>query len=326
MSAGKSLQRFLGSLQPQFGPRGRFKWLGALYEAVDGFFFAPSVTTRNGSHVRDAIDFNRIFGVVVLLLLPCAAVAAVEGGWRFIALAAVCWASAFVVECVAAQLLHHRMDGAFWVTSLIVALAVPATAPLHLVAIAVAFAVLTGKVAFGGTGMNIWNPAMLAVAFLTYAFPDAVTGPSFLHLSLMPWYALVAIGLGGLLLVLTGIASWRPVLGSLAGGALAAAICLLPGMPGGGVPYLSRLLCGGFLFGSFFIVSDPVTCAQTRQGMLVSGLLCGILAVFFQSISAARGDGMMPAVLLVNTFNPLIDRCVIWLSIRRKKGRVVQYD
>ena len=326
MREGKRWQRILERMQPLCGSNGRLKWLRALYESLDGFLFTPSTATRSGSHVRDAIDFNHIFGIVLLLLLPCAAVAAVVGGWHFIALAAVCWASALAVEFVAAQLLHRRMDGAFWVTSLIVALAVPATAPLHLVAVAMVFAILIGKVAFGGSGMNIWNPALLAVALLTYAFPDAVEGPSFLHLELMPWYAIVAVGLGGLLLVFTGIASWRPVLGSLVGGAIAAAICLLPDMPFGEMPYLARLLGGGFLFGSFFLVTDPVSCAQTRRGMLVSGLLCGVLAILLQNVPAAHGDGMMPAVLLVNTFNPLIDRCVISLSIRRKWGRRVRND
>ena len=234
---------------------------------------------------------------------------------------------------------------------------IPPDTPLWMVALATAFSVIIAKEAFGGTGMNIVNPALMARAFLFFAYPSAmsgdkvwiagqpdafsgatplgslIAGDELPSIWTMVWGGMagsvgetskIAILLGAVLLVITGIASWRimasVIIGGLSMGLLFNAIGSTPLMQ---IPCYYHLLMGGFLFGAVFMATDPVTAAQTNKGKIIYGLLIGIIAVLIRVINNAYSEGMMLAILLMNLFAPLIDHYVIEGNIKRRKRRAM---
>jgi len=235
-------------------------------------------------------------------------------------------------------------------------------------AVATAFAVIIGKEVFGGTGMNIWNPALVARAFLFFAYPaqmsgirvwvalkdadkvvDGFTGATPMadaaagHITynaadaffgLIPGSigetSTLAILIGAVLLIITGIGSWRVMLSTIAGGAVMGLILnAFAGSPAlseanqvfFAVPFWHHLILGGFMFGAIFMATDPVSAAQTVKGKWIYGFLIGILAILIRVINPAYPEGMMLAILLMNTFAPLIDHYVVQSHIKRRLKR-----
>ena len=227
----------------------------------------------------------------------------------------------------------------------------PPDVPLWIVAVATVFAVVFGKEVFGGTGYNFLNPALLARAFVFFAYPsvisgdkvwisgaDAVTGATPLalvmngHPEAMPstWELFlgtipgcigetckIAILLGAAILLFTQVADWRIMLSVFIGGYITAVIFRLTGL----CPIASydQLLMGGFMFGAVFMATDPVTAAHTRQGKYIYGLLIGILAILIRTLNKGYPEGMMLAILLMNIFAPLIDWCVVQRHVKRRQ-------
>ena len=259
------------------------------------------------------------------------------------------------IEVVFAQIRRHEVSEGYFVTGLLIPLICPPDVPLWQLALAVAFAVIIGKEVFGGTGYNFLNPALVARAFLFFSYPthmsgdtvwiaeqgDAVSGATPLgemlagasmpSSSLMDMFigfipgsvgetSVIAILIGAIILIWTGVASWKimlsSVIGALAMGYLGYA-CGVTDLPG-----YYQLVLGGFAFGTVFMATDPVTSAQTETGKWIYGFLVGALTVTVRLFNPGYVEGMMLAILLMNTFAPLIDYYVIEGAIKRREKKV----
>ena len=262
------------------------------------------------------------------------------------------------IEFTVAQWKKEEIAEGYLVSGIIIPLIIPVTTPLWMVALAVAFSVIFCKEVFGGTGMNIWNPALVARAFLFFSYPnqmsgsqcwiafrkgetmlDACTGATPLALdgpaqySTDAWHmflgtvpgsvgetSTLCILLGALLLIWTGVASWKIMFGSVAGALLIGFIGQAAGITD--IPCYMQLLYGGFAFGTVFMATDPVTSCQTEPGKWIYGLLIGMLCVTVRLFNPGYAEGMMLAILLANTFAPLIDHCVVTSHINRKAKKI----
>ena len=353
------LRRHMDSIRPNFEKGGKYSRLGSAYEAFDTFLSVPDTRTSGGAHIRDCADLKRLMIVVVVALLPCFVASCIHYGFlRILPLYLVSYIVGLAIEFAFAQKRGRQVSEGYLVTGMIIPMIVPVTTPLWMLALAVAFAVIIGKEAFGGTGMNIWNPALLARAFLYFSFPshmsgdvweiaghDALSGPTPLaqlaggpqalsySLSDLFWGNIpgatgetctFAILLGALILLLSGAASLR-VMFSCVLGALAVSAAASLAAPSAdslaAIPPYMHLLTGGFAFGAVFMATDPVTGAQTGAGKWIYGFLIGALTVLIRLYSPAHPEGVMMAILIMNTFAPLIDHCVVAVNINKRLSR-----
>ena len=376
-------------------PKGKWSWLGSTYEAFHTFAFTPKTVTKSGSHIRDAVDMKRSIIIVVIALIP----ALLFGMWnigyqhymaddlmrlkmgpmffidhlqcfcfgflRMLPLIVVSYAVGLFIEFAFAQYRHHEVNEGFLATGLLIPMIVPVTTPLWQLALAVAFAVIIGKEVFGGSGMNFLNPALVARAFLFFAYPthmsgdkvwiandlwgsDAIAGatpmgelatgihPSASALDMLIGTipgstcetSVIAIALGAILLLMTGIASWRIMLSVFLGGGLMGLFFNLlstlhsPLSTYMELPFYYHYLMGGFAFGAVFMATDPVTAAQTNCGKWIYGLLIGAFAVLLRVCNPAYPEGMMLSILFMNCMAPLIDHCVIARNIKSRESRI----
>lgn len=266
-------------------------------------------------------------------------------------------------EVLFACIRKHEVHEGFFVTGLLFPLILPPTIPLWQVAIGISFGVVIGKEIFGGVGMNIFNPALLARAFLFFAYPvqisgnavwvavDGVTkatplaaaaeaGTQALTHTASWWDAFLgiipgSIGetstlaclIGAFILIVTGIGSWRIMTSVLVG---MVGLSLLFNFIGSstnpmfGVDPLWHLVLGGFAFGTVFMATDPVSAAITKKGKYAYGLLIGFMVVLVRVINPGYPEGMMLAILFANMFAPLIDRIYINKNIKRRNLRYVK--
>lgn len=272
----------------------------------------------------------------------------------------VAYFTGLFIEFASAQIKGEEVNEGFLVSGMLIPLIVPVDVPLWMLAIAVAFAVIFGKEVFGGTGMNFVNPALLARAFLFFSYPskmsgsevwidgasgatplafaseglDAMNAASGVSYGMSAWdltlgivpgsvgeTSVIAILLGAVILIWTGVASWKIMLSSVAGGLLIGWLGNIAGATD--VPAYYHLILGGFAFGTVFMATDPVTSAQTECGKWIYGFLVGALCVVVRLFNPGYAEGMMLAILLMNTMAPLIDHYVIEFSIKRKAKKVI---
>ena len=265
------------------------------------------------------------------------------------------------IEFTYAQIRGHEVYEGYLVSGFIIPMIVPVTTPLWQLALAVAFAVIFAKEVFGGTGMNFLNPALVARAFLFFSYPthmsgdkvwiaadmwgsDALTGATpmgDLATGLKPQASaldmiigtipgstcetsVIAIALGAIILLVSGIASWRTMLAVFVGGG---AMGLLFNAIGANeymqLPFYYHFIMGGFAFGAVFMATDPVTSAQTNCGKWIYGILIGAFAVLLRVLNPAYPEGMMLSILLMNCFAPLIDHCIIQSNIKKRQRRAL---
>lgn len=268
-------------------------------------------------------------------------------------------------EALFAVVRKHEINEGFLVTGMLFPLVLPPTIPLWQVALGIAFGVIIGKEIFGGTGMNIFNPALMSRAFLFFAYPAqisgdqvwiaadttvdgssgatwlaeaALTGPEALAGGNVSWMqaflglvpgsmgetSTLACLIGALILVATGIGSWRIMLAGVAGSFLM--VQLLNAMssttnPLMNVPFEWHLVLGGWAFGLVFMATDPVSSAHTNKGRYIYGFLIGVLAILIRVINPAFPEGMMLAILFMNMFASLIDHFVIQANVKRRRAR-----
>ena len=373
------LRHYVDNIKPNFTKDGKYAWLQSTFEAFESFLFVPDTTTKRGCQIRDAVDMKRTMITVVIALLPALlfgiwnigyqhflVISESVGFWRIIGfglikalpIIIVSYITGLTLEFAFAQIRHHQVNEGFLVTGLLIPLVLPPDIPLWMVAIATAFAVVIGKEAFGGTGMNIVNPALTARAFLYFAYPsmmsgdkvwvanppDAFTGATPLGILAnggtdlpsawtMIWGGIpgsigetskIAIALGAIVLLITGIASWRIILSVFAGGIGIGLIFNAIGISSYIMqPFYYHLILGGFAFGAVFMATDPVTAPQTNAGKWIYGLLIGAFAVMLRILNEAYAEGMMLAILLMNCFAPLIDHCVIARNIKMRQKRAI---
>lgn len=193
------MRKLLDKLKPHFRKGGRFGALHSTFEAFETFLFVPDTVTRRGAHIRDVNDTKRVMIMVVIALIPALLFGMYNTGlqhfrafgitetasiwpcfwWGFLRtlpVIIVSYAVGLVIEFVAAQLRGHEVNEGFLVTGLLIPMVMPPNVPLWIVAAATAFAVIIGKEVFGGTGMNIFNPALIARAFVFFSYTSFMSG------------------------------------------------------------------------------------------------------------------------------------------------------
>ncbi len=375
----KAIRNYIDKIKPQFQKGGKFEKFESTFDAFETFLFVPDKVTFKGSHIRDAMDMKRMMIVVVVALIPALLFGMWNVGYQhFLSLgeSTTLWESfwfgflkvlpiivvSYVVglgiEFMFAQIRGHEVNEGYLVTGMLIPLIVPPDIPLWMLAIAIVFAVIIGKEVFGGTGMNILNPALTARAFLFFAYPqdmsgdkvwiadkaDAYSGATPLgnaltgHFDQLPSFndmfygfipgsvgetSTLAILIGAVILLITGIASWRVMFSVFAGGLLMGLIFNWAGANEYmNLPPYYHLVMGGFAFGAVFMATDPVTAAQTNKGKYIYGILIGMIAVLIRVVNPAYPEGMMLAILLMNVFAPLIDHYVIESNIKRRLKRI----
>ena len=359
-----NLRGFIDKIKPNFVKGGKFGWLQSTFEAFETFAFTPNTVTAKGSHVRDGVDMKRAMITVVIALVPALLFGMWNIGYqtmlhgenwpfepgtaaswwyclwfgflRMLPLIVVSYVVGLGIEFMFAQIRHHEVNEGFLVTGLIIPMIVPVTTPLWQLALAVAFAVVIGKEVFGGSGMNFLNPALWGTDAIAGAttMGELATGMSpsasalDMFIGTVPGStcetSVIAILLGALVLLVSGIASWRVMLSVVLGGG---AMGLLFNAIGANdymqLPFYYHFLMGGFAFGAVFMATDPVTSAQTNAGKWIYGLLIGAFAVMLRVLNPAYPEGMMLSILLMNCFAPLIDHCVVQRNVKMRERRAL---
>ncbi len=410
----KALRNYLNKIKPNFEEGGKLHAFRSVFDGFETFLFVPNTTSKKGTHIHDSIDSKRIMSIVVIALMPALLfgmynvgyqhfkAVGLDGsfwelfGYGFLAVLPkiiVSYVVGLGIEFIVAQWKGEEIHEGFLVSGILIPMIVPVGCPLWLLAVATAFSVIFAKEVFGGTGMNVFNVALIARAFLFFAYPTKMSGesvwvaqdsifgigqsvdgltaatplgqaatsavPSFnmdMVYGLIPGSigetSVIAIALGAIILLWTGVASWKTMLSVFVGGiamALTFNACsiewgdytshmtwyecfekLLTGElvqpygenPMAQMPWYEHLVLGGFCFGAVFMATDPVTSARTECGKYIFGFLIGVMAIVIRVLNPGYPEGMMLAILLMNIFAPLIDYCVVQSNIKKRMKRV----
>ncbi|WP_320820452.1 NADH:ubiquinone reductase (Na(+)-transporting) subunit B [Thalassolituus sp.] len=313
--------------------------------AMEGWREMLIALLGGSAHNAASIWDNFVYGAAYFL--PVYAVTFIVGGF---------W------EVVFATIRKHEVNEGFFVTSVLFALTLPPSIPLWQVALGISFGVVIGKEVFGGTGKNFLNPALTGRAFLFFAYPanmsgnavwtaaDGYTGATALGMAAeggvdnvvqggISWMdsflgfipgsmgevSTLAIMIGGSVLLIMNIASWRIVAGVMIG--MVATSLLLNNIgsdtnPMFALPWYWHLVVGGFAFGMFFMATDPVSASMTNKSKWYYGGLIGFMVVLIRVINPAFPEGMMLAILFANLFAPLFDHFVVQANMKRRIARV----
>ena len=380
-----ALRNYLNKIKPNFEEGGKLHAFRSLFDGFETFLYVPNDTAKTGVHIHDAIDSKRIMSMVVLALMPAMLFGMYNVGYQNYlaagALASASFCDLFIfgflavlpkilvsyivglgIEFAWAQWKGEEIQEGFLVSGILIPLIVPVNCPLWILAIAVAFAVIIGKEIFGGTGMNIFNPALLCRAFLFFAYPTKMSGDQVwvanesilgfgntlpdgftmatplgeigqgtavsaslndMILGFIPGSigetSVIAIALGAILLLWTGIASWKTMLSVFVGGGLMA--CLFESLGMTPITWYEHLVLGGFCFGAVFMATDPVTSCRTECGKWIYGFIIGLMAVVIRVMNPGYPEGMMLAILLMNMFAPTIDHFVVERNIAKRMKR-----
>ena len=385
-----SLKKYLNKIKPHFEEGGKLHAFWSVYDGFESFLYVPNTTAKTGAHIHDAIDSKRIMSLVVIALLPALLFGMYNIGYQNFAAAgelanASFWEMFFYgflavlpkilvsyivglgIEFAWAQWKKEEIQEGYLVTGILMPLIIPITCPLWMLALSVAFAVIFCKEIFGGTGMNIFNVALSARAFLFFSYPGQMTGDSIwvanhqifglgntlpdattmatplgelaLHvdipysisdmmIGLIPGSvgetSVIAIAIGALLLLVTGIASWKTMLSVFVSGGLMAALFNALGMTS--IAWYEHLILGGFCFGAVFMATDPVTSARTEKGKYIYGALIGVMTIIIRVMNPGYPEGMMLSILFANMFAPLIDYCVVQGNINKRMKRLTAHN
>ena len=380
------LKKILDNMKPTFSEGGKLSAFGSLFDAAETFFYVPNETAKpRGAQIHDAIDSKRSIFFVVIALIP----AILFGMWNIgyqhyniigeestlicnflyglaviLPKIIVSYAVGLGIEIAIAQYKKEEVHEGFFVTGILIPLIVPVNCPLWIIAVATAFAVVFAKEVFGGTGMNIFNPALVTRAFLFFAYPTMRSGDKV-------WVNENYIdSING---TVDGISAATP-LGQLAAGepvtydAMDTIIGTIPGSIGetsfiaimlgaliliwagiaswkiilstfiGGallaylLPYSGaenfewweQLTVGGFAFGAVFMATDPVTSPRTEGGKWIFGFLIGAMAIIIRVLNPGYPEGMMLAILLMNVFAPLFDYFFVQSNINKRAKRAIK--
>lgn len=341
------VKNILGNLNKASQKNKLLKNFKPILTATDEFFFGTDKVTAFSPHIADSLDIKRFMSMVVVALIPVTLAAVYFWGLKVVSIILVSYIFGGLVEVGFAIARKKEIHEGFLVTGLIFPLILPPTVPLWVVAVGIMFGVFFGKEVFGGTGRNIFNPAIVGRVFLTIAFPkimtthwqmplvDAITQATplalFKNQGMLTAYSGLLFGktagclgetfrigiiAGGLLLILTKIADWRIPLTYLT------TVAIFPWLSNHlfstqFAPPLFQILSGGLLLGAFFMATDPVTSPFTKLGRWVAGVLLGILTVLIRGLSGYV-EGVMFSILLVNALTPLIDTIVLKLRYRKR--------
>lgn len=381
-----SLKKILDNMKPAFSEGGKLSAFGSLFDAAETFFYVPNETAKpRGAQIHDAIDSKRSIFFVVIALIP----AILFGMWNIgyqhyhilgaemslvgnflyglaviLPKIIVSYAVGLGIEIAIAQYKKEEVHEGFFVTGILIPLIVPVNCPLWIIAIATAFAVVFAKEAFGGTGMNIFNPALVTRAFLFFAYPTMMSGDKvWVNGSYMDSINGTVDGISAAT-PLGQLAAGEPVtydamdtiIGTIPGSIgetsfiaimIGAAILIWAGIAswkiiistfvGGAImayllPYAGaenfewweQLTVGGFAFGAVFMATDPVTSPRTEGGKWIFGFLIGAMAIIIRVLNPGYPEGMMLAILLMNVFAPLFDYFFVQSNINKRAKRAVK--
>lgn len=295
----------------------------------------------------------------------------VYGALFFIPVYIVTLAAGGTAEVIFCIVRKHEVNEGFLVTSALFPLILPATIPLWQVALGILFGVVIGKEVFGGVGMNIFNPALTARAFLYFAYPTEISGDNVwiaaqtsadgysgaTWLAVMKdagmeglrngisearsgitwWESFIGLEpgsmgetsalfclLGAVILIATGVASWRIMLGGLVGSAGAALLFnVFAHDPSSvfAVPVHWHWVLGGFAFAIVFMATDPVSAPYTDTGRYLYGFLIGFLGILIREVNPAYAGSWMLSILFMNMFSSTIDHYVVRANIKRRLAR-----
>lgn len=382
----KFLRDKIDQMKKPFEKGQKFEKFAPAINALDTFLYVPNHTTKHGAHIRDAVDLKRTMITVIIALIPALLFGIYNAGyqhfiqlnegvlppfmeiflhglWKVLPMIIVSYAVGLGIEFAFAIWRGHEVNEGYLVSGLLIPMVMPVDLPLWMLAISVAFAVLIGKEAFGGTGMNIFNPALLARAFAFFAYPtymsgdkiwvsdattiDGVSGETILgalangkelpaqwdfwnsFIGLIPGSvgetSVLAILIGAFVLIATGVGSWKIMVSGVVGAALTAMMFNAVGLTAlMNFDWTNHLVVGGFAFGIVFMATDPVSAAQTDKGKIIYGLLIGFFSIMIRVFNPAYPEGVMLAILLMNTLAPTIDYFVVNGNIAKRKRRLAQ--
>ena len=370
------LRKLLDSIEKTILSNDKLKKFHPLHDALDTFLYSKNTQTLHAPYVRDSIDLKRTMIIVVLALLPSFIFGTynvglqspevlsssflecfIYGLYRVLPMYLVVFTVGGLFEGLFAVIRKHEINEGFLVTGFLIPLTMPPTVPLWMLAIATIFGVVIGKEIFGGTGYNIFNPALTARAFLFFAYPSKMSGnipwiypadglskatplletSSNLQLS-YSWSDMffgfvpgslgetstLAVLIGAFVLIITKIGSWRTMAATTLGMVLTSLLLNQIGKIDGTGPMLDikpmyHFVMGSFAFGMVFMATDPVSSAQTNTGRWYYGLLIGFMVVIIRCINPAYPEGMMLAILFANAFAPLFDYNVIQKHIKTRQ-------
>jgi len=380
----KALRNYLNKIKPNFEEGGKLHAFRSVFDGFETFLYVPNDTSKTGVNIHDAIDSKRIMSMVVIALMPAMLFGMYNVGYQnYLAAGTLASASFLEVFCYGflavlpkilvsyivglgiefawAQWKGEEIQEGYLVSGIIIPLIIPIGCPLWMLALACAFSVIFCKEIFGGTGMNLFNPAIAARMFLFFAYPSKMTGDQV-------WVAQDSIfGLGNTLP--DGFTAATP-LGQVAQGVtpdmsvLDMAIGLYPGSIGetsviaialgacfllvtgiaswrtmlfvfcggalmsfifqGGMSPLTsaqHLVLGGFAFGAVFMATDPVTSCRTATGQYIYGFIIGAMAIIIRVMNAGYPEGMMLAIFFGNMIAPTIDHFVVEHNINKRLKR-----
>jgi Na+-transporting NADH:ubiquinone oxidoreductase subunit B len=383
-----SLRSYLDKIKPNFEEGGKFHAFQSVFEGFETFLYVPNTTAKSGTSIHDAIDSKRIMFTVVVALIPALLFGMYNVGYQnYLAADALATASfweVFAYGCLAvlpkvivsyvvglgiefawAQWKHEEIQEGYLVTGIIIPLIIPVTTPYWILVLAIAFAVIFGKEIFGGTGMNIFNVAVLTRMFLFFSYPSKMTGDNVwvsqdailgfgnqlpdaftmatplgqigqgavptaslcdMFTGLIPGSigetSVIAIAIGAVILLCSGIASWKIMLSTFLGGGLVAALFHATGQSP--IEWYEQLILGGFAFGAVFMATDPVTSARTETGKWFYGFFIGAIAVVVRVLNPGYPEGMMLAIFFGNMVAPLIDWCVVESNVSKRAKRITK--
>ena len=380
----KALRNYLNKIKPNFEKEGKLHAFRSIFDGFETFLYVPNTTAKTGVSIHDAIDSKRIMSMVVIALMPAMLFGMYNVGYQnFLAAGSLATATfweifgfgflavlpkiivSYVVglgiEFAWAQWKGEEIQEGYLVSGILIPLIVPVGCPLWMLALDCPFSVIFCKEIFGGTGMNIFNPAIAARMFLFFSYPSVMTGdkvwiadsPIFglggtpldtstgatplgqiaqgtdvpfnmdMITGLIPGSigetSIIAIAIGAVILLWTGIASWKTMLSVFVGGAVFAFLFERTGMSP--MPWWEHFVLGGFAFGAVFMATDPVTSCRTECGKYIYGFLIGAMAIIIRVMNAGYPEGMMLAIFFGNMFAPTIDHFVVQRNISKRLKR-----
>ena len=381
------LKKILDNMKPAFSEGGKLSAFGSLFDAAETFFYVPNETAKvRGAHIHDAIDSKRSIFFVIIALIPAILFGMYNIGYQhnlavgvptddifgqflyglgvMLPKIVVSYAVGLGIECAVAQWKKEEVHEGFFVTGMLIPLIVPVNCPLWILAIATAFAVIFAKEVFGGTGMNIFNPALVTRAFLFFAYPammsgdkvwvnenymDCINGTIDGYSCATPLGQLGAgepvtydamdtiigtipgsIGETSFIAIMIGavILIWAGIASwkIIVSTFVGGALLayLLPYEGAQNFEWWEQLTVGGFAFGAVFMATDPGTAARTECGKYIYGFLIGAMAIIIRVLNPGFPEGMMLAILLMNVFAPLIDYCFIQSNINKRAKRAAK--
>jgi Na+-transporting NADH:ubiquinone oxidoreductase subunit B len=282
----KSLRNFIDKIKPNFEKGGKLEMFYSTFEGFETFLFVPNKVTQKGSHIRDAIDLKRTMIIVVLALVPALLFGIWNVGYqnalatgsptefwpivlfglgKVLPIIVVSYLVGLGIEFTFAQIRKHEINEGFLVTGMLIPLIVPVDIPLWMVALATAFTVVIGKEVFGGTGMNIFNPALLARAFLFFAYPSHMSGD-------YVWVANLSKGEG----IIDGFSGATPLANAAAYqiDKIPSAMDMFLGFIPGSIGETSTL---AILIGAFILILTGIGSWKIIVSTLLGGLSMGLI-------------------------------------------------